>query len=1777
MAAPPTSYLKLVARALLPRCGGSESRVSSLGGLDEVGGPGPLNRWVAAGVLRNDEAASLRTLWDRKGAAAVLSEIEAVLSPPAVQKAPNSGTGPAVPGAPDDWSWDLSTDGDKTVPEGHIRAAELFEQMARVEPAAPLPSGRGYDEPSDSGRADGIEAPSLEMRSAAPVSAGGWSWEDLNDPSKPSVILTAGGLVPRPGRPSRFSLGELLGETRYAEIRWVRDQLLGRDLVAHILRAGTAVSERAFVKAARIQAGLQHPNILPVHELSRAPDGRAFMATARSLPGTLAAVLKAVAQDAPEGRARWTPIRLIEILLDVARAVAFAHRRGVLHRDLRPSHVRLGELGEVHVSGWLRARLRSGNPDQTSDQALNMVSGGLGFLAPERLERGLSACGPPADVWGLGAMLYGVLTWRPPFAGRSSTEILADIRSRSLVPPADRRPSGYEPIPELEALCMRALEFDPTRRRVTIEELAVGLEQYLEGTRAEERQLERAEERIEDAERASGGYAGAREKLRTAMTQELALRWRTGGRPVDAPMEQAARTLVERASGDLESAFTRADEAWARALAEAPSLDTSRHGICSLYFDALQDVERGLVRLPAGYLRAGMRQYDPGSFMGRLAAPASLEVHARGASLAVRLHSFSEVMGRLQPDAGRHLGSTPLAIEELAPGPYLLILQSGSTQIRVSIAPTRGEEVALDIPVPELIPPGFVYVSPGLCLIGEGDDGGLMRDALPRGRCRLNGYLIARDLVSVGEYAEFLNALHRNNPVIAQSRAPRRFSGSAPFWRTVDNEYQVPFVDGEGRIWAADLPIVGLTDEDAMAYCSWRARRDRLALRLPTELEWEKAARGADGRLYPWGNRPEPGFCAHRGDGDAHPSPHPIGAFPEDVSVYGVRDLAGSAREMTESFFPGERRVLRGGSWRLPFAECRLTTRTPLTTATPLDAVGFRLAMDLPGTPPAQAALPAFEFEPALASPAPPSLEPDELDSEESALASAELTVDGRSLFQLQVGTLPVGVSRRVVESTEGPSFVEMGPERYVLMEEIARGSMGRVVLAFDHVLERQVALKILHDKHREDKLSRYRFVMEARITGRLQHTSIMPVYDFGTLPTGERFFAMKPVEGVSLADILRQRAAGDMRTRSEYTRDRVLTIFRRICYGVAFAHERKVVHRDLKPANVLIGDYGEVALVDLGLARLQEPEPSDRSDVAEAADLAQSDGRVTRVGSVIGTPYYMSPEQAMGLQDMVGPRSDVYGLGAILFHILALRPPFSGKKVNEVLAKVRRGNPRPPSEAAPEEDIAPELDNIVLRALSMDPNDRPETAVALALDIERFQDLMRAREMERVVQGTRAMRAMEAMARYDEAWNTLAAHVQARKRYEAEIHPDDPIARKAPLWAARERERQLVDDIETRLTEAVRQGRLALNSEQPPVRDRLAELLMNHARRAESMRDDAGAAWCARLLTRIDEDGLFSAWLRAGAALSIRTSPPGLMVGVFRCREVDRRLIPDEVLHRGPSPIEMAALPIGSYLAIVSRAGTALRVPFLVERDNPVELQVQWPPADRLRPGFALIHGGDFLTGGDLDLEEPLQFTSLPAFSISIHPVTSLEYHEFYEDLAQRDPALAAARLPRIVDGGPPVWGPEGERLIGRYSPHRPITGITYDDAVAYAEWRGQQDGVAYRLPSVLEWEKSLRGVDGRRFPWGHRFDPAWCRDSDHVLHDVGHFPEDVSPYGVCDLATGVMEWTSTAIEPGAELNIVRGQSAAVPLHTAPGTYSVTRHRGSRSPFLGFRLVFDV
>jgi len=224
----------------------------------------------------------------------------------------------------------------------------------------------------------------------------------------------------------------------------------------------------------------------------------------------------------------------------------------------------------------------------------------------------------------------------------------------------------------------------------------------------------------------------------------------------------------------------------------------------------------------------------------------------------------------------------------------------------------------------------------------------------------------------------------------------------------------------------------------------------------------------------------------------------------------------------------------------------------------------------------------------------------------------------------------------------------------YALGEEIGRGGMGVVYRARDVALDREVAVKLLQDRYAPGSPAARRFLDEARITGQLQHPGIPPIHQAGTLPDGRPFLVMKLIKGRTLDRVLEDPATTN-----------VLAVFEAVCQAVAYAHARGVIHRDLKPANVMVGAYGEVQVMDWGLAKVladtagaDETAEATRA-VTEIRDPGGSDSGRTQAGSILGTPAFMPPEQAIGAIDQVDPRSDVFGLGAILAVILTGQPPF--------------------------------------------------------------------------------------------------------------------------------------------------------------------------------------------------------------------------------------------------------------------------------------------------------------------------------------------------------------------------------------------------------------------------------------------------------------------------------------------------------------------------------------
>ncbi|MCA8915884.1 MAG: protein kinase [Planctomycetes bacterium] len=294
--------------------------------------------------------------------------------------------------------------------------------------------------------------------------------------------------------------------------------------------------------------------------------------------------------------------------------------------------------------------------------------------------------------------------------------------------------------------------------------------------------------------------------------------------------------------------------------------------------------------------------------------------------------------------------------------------------------------------------------------------------------------------------------------------------------------------------------------------------------------------------------------------------------------------------------------------------------------------------------------------------------------------------------------------------------------KRYVVVREIARGGMGKVLEVEDTELRRSVALKVLRKEllGRRDVVER--FLEEAQITGQLEHPNIVPVHEMGVDGAGNLYFTMKFVEGLSLAEVLLRLREGNRDMRREFDLMRLLDTFIKICEGMSFAHNRGVIHRDLKPANIMVGRFGEVQVMDWGVAKVIGRQFRSSSDsnivLTDRLDMGASQ---TMMGAIIGTPSYMSPEQAKGDIDAINHHSDIFSMGVILYEMLCLRSPWTGKSSDEVLDQVREMTPVKPRERNPEIEVPAELERLALKCLEKDPDRRIDTVAELAENVRNF------------------------------------------------------------------------------------------------------------------------------------------------------------------------------------------------------------------------------------------------------------------------------------------------------------------------------------------------------------------------------------------------------------------------------------------------------------------------
>lgn len=645
---------------------------------------------------------------------------------------------------------------------------------------------------------------------------------------------------------------------------------------------------------------------------------------------------------------------------------------------------------------------------------------------------------------------------------------------------------------------------------------------------------------------------------------------------------------------------------------------------------------------------------------------------------------------------------------------------------------------------------------------------------------------------------------------------------------------------------------------------------------------------------------------------------------------------------------------------------------------------------------------------------------------------------------------------------------------------------MGEVRRVFDRDLNRSMAMRILLPHAITQKTSLARFIEEAQTTAQLQHPGIVPVHEIGKLSDGRLYFTMQEVRGRTLSRIIEEvhDAVSDNQWQvspTGWTFRRLIEAFRKVTEAVHFAHTRGVTHRDLKPSNIMVGDFGEVLVMDWGLAHIRgrpmressspnQPPPQTEQVITLRSRHAQL---ATQVGTVAGTPSYMCPEQARGELEQVGPTWDVYALGAILYEILAGHAPYTGPDALSILMQVLHGPPPPPVKRArqltqgetvamstldelpfdaPPSSLTPptehdlegpalpeELLTMCLKAMAREPHERYPNAGELSETLMAWLEGSQRREQAlRIVEQAEQLRpeieGLQAQARSlrQQATRTLR-----------DIKAWESIDKKRPGWQLEAEAQALERTAAIREAELIKtlQGALTYAPELAEIHQRLADYYQEKHAQAELSRDFRTAAQLEVLL-RAHDRGAYRAYLSGEGSFTLITEPAGAVVTVYRCVERDRRLELDKLDLRLKTPLKSVRLAPGSYvLELSARGRRTTHYPIQLRRQEHWDgvrpgdrspYPIYLPRLDELADDDCYVPAGWFWCGEEQQAFDELtpQRVWVDGFVIKRFPVTNREYLHYLNTLRQTGRLEEALRQqPRQRSGpngqeGPPVYG---------------------------------------------------------------------------------------------------------------------------------------------------------
>ena len=695
-------------------------------------------------------------------------------------------------------------------------------------------------------------------------------------------------------------------------------------------------------------------------------------------------------------------------------------------------------------------------------------------------------------------------------------------------------------------------------------------------------------------------------------------------------------------------------------------------------------------------------------------------------------------------------------------------------------------------------------------------------------------------------------------------------------------------------------------------------------------------------------------------------------------------------------------------------------------------------------------------------------------------------------------------------DGTETTSSIQGEPildGRYQLERRLGQGGMGVVYQARHIFLKTAHAIKIiLPDLVGNDPNLVTRFRQEALAAAAIRHQNIIAVTDFGVVRGTMPFLVMEFVRGNSLQDIMAEEGA--------MSPLRAFELIQPICAGIAAAHRQKIIHRDLKPLNVMIQEGIPVSegvkILDFGLAKIKSGELLGSFIAAQTTGL-------------MGSPFYMAPEQWS--DEPPDARADIYSLGVMFYQMLCGEVPFKGSSIPSIMKKHLTSEV--PTLASKGVDVPPQIEAAVRHALEKEPQYRTASAEDFSAELGRAMTsasatLKRTGESAEIdpsktIVSTPEESATMAQKGSNTAFDPLAGTISA-----SSLKEDETKIRMAREELVREAEarRRHADDEAKRRAEEEEQKRKAGAEERDEERRRLEDLVAAQTKVLEEKLTQLAATMSPKTTAVVDPDATHVQ--RVGADTG-DNSFPGTSAHPFP--KMDVSLVPQK----------KSSLPLVIVLLVVLLVGGGIGGYFLLrtkttQPPGPGNPNTPEVPEARVKPELIDIPGGTFQMGRNdsLPQESPAHPVTVKAFSMDKNEVTNAEYSQFVREANHRPPEQWGSVKP-----------PVGEDLL-------PVSNVTYDDIMAFADWRSKRDSVTYRLPTEEEWEYAARNGDKNNlYPWGNAWLPNRAATQETGLgkaQAVGSYREGGNRWGIQDLMGNVWELTSS------KASVYKGNPAELP-----------------------------